>query len=73
MTTYVTEINSLSAQIATAAEEQSSVTQELSRNMSALNDIVGELDSNGQQTLADMENIASVNSKLVNIVGRFRL
>jgi methyl-accepting chemotaxis protein len=73
MTTYVTEINSLSAQIATAAEEQSSVTHELSRNMAALNDIVGELDSNGQQTLADMENIASVNSKLVNIVGRFRL
>ncbi|PWI33857.1 methyl-accepting chemotaxis protein [Vibrio albus] len=73
MTTYVTEINTLSAQIATAAEEQSSVTQELSRNMSALNDIVGELDSNGQQTLTDMENIAAVNSKLVNIVGRFRL
>ncbi|PJC87602.1 methyl-accepting chemotaxis protein [Vibrio sp. HA2012] len=73
MTTYVTEINALSTQIATAAEEQSSVTQELSRNMTALNDIVGELDSNGQRTLSDMENIASVNSQLINIVGRFKL
>ncbi|SDH21973.1 methyl-accepting chemotaxis protein [Vibrio xiamenensis] len=73
MTTYVAEINTLSAQIATAAEEQSSVTQELSRNMAALNDIVGELDSNGRRALSDMDNIASVNDKLVRIVGRFKL
>ena len=73
MTTYVSEINTLSAQIATAAEEQSSVTQELSRNMSALNDIVGELDANGQRAVSDMDNIAAVNDKLVSIVGRFKL
>ncbi len=73
MTTYVAEINTLSAQIATAAEEQSSVTHELSRNMTALNDIVGELDANGQKALSDMETIASVNSQLVSIVGRFKL
>ena len=70
---YVSEINTLSAQIATAAEEQSSVTQELSRNMSALNDIVGELDANGQRAVSDMDNIAAVNDKLVSIVGRFKL
>ncbi len=73
MTTYVAEINTLSAQIATAAEEQSSVTQELSRNMSALNDIVGELDGNGQRALSDMDNIAAVNDQLVRIVSRFKL
>ncbi len=73
MTTYVAEINTLSAQIATAAEEQSSVTQELSRNMAALNDIVGELDSNGRRAVSDMDNIESVNDKLVRIVGRFKL
>lgn len=73
MTDFVTEINDLSTQIATAAEEQSSVTQELSRNMSAINDIVGELDSNGQQALEDAHSIADINAHLSSIVNRFKL
>ena len=73
MTQFVTDINDLSTQIATAAEEQSSVTQELSRNMSAINDIVGELDSNGQQALEEAQNISDMNQKLTGIVGRFKL
>lgn len=73
MTQFVTDINDLSTQIATAAEEQSSVTQELSRNMSAINDIVGELDSNGQQALEEAQRISDMNQKLTDIVGRFKL
>ena len=73
MTTFVDEINNLSTQIATAAEEQSSVTQELSRNMSAINEIVGELDTHGQLALKDAEEIADVNNQLVSIVNRFKL
>ncbi|MEF1291119.1 methyl-accepting chemotaxis protein [Vibrio sp. M260118] len=73
MTQFVTDINDLSTQIATAAEEQSSVTQELSRNMSAINDIVGELDSNGQQALEEAQTISDMNQKLTEIVVRFKL
>ena len=73
MTDFVTEINDLSTQIATAAEEQSSVTQELSRNMSAINDIVGELDSNGQQALEEAHSIPDINTHLASIVSRFKL
>jgi len=73
MTQFVTDINDLSTQIATAAEEQSSVTQELSRNMTAINDIVGELDNNGQTALEDAQNISDMNHKLTSIVGRFKL
>lgn len=73
MTQFVGEINDLSTQIATAAEEQSSVTQEVSRNMSAINDIVGELDNNGKEALVESENIATINNQLVEIVGRFKL
>lgn len=73
MTQFVTDINDLSTQIATAAEEQSSVTQELSRNMTAISDIVGELDSNGQQALEEAQNISDMNQKLTGIVGRFKL
>ncbi len=73
MTQFVTDINDLSTQIATAAEEQSSVTQELSRNMTAISDIVGELDSNGQQALEEAQNISEMNQKLTGIVGKFKL
>ncbi|WCE32587.1 methyl-accepting chemotaxis protein [Vibrio sp. SCSIO 43137] len=73
MTQFVGDINDLSTQIATAAEEQSSVTQEVSRNMSAISDIVSELDTNSKEALAESETIASVNSSLAAIVGRFKL
>lgn len=73
MAQFVTDINDLSTQIATAAEEQSSVTQELSRNMSAINDIVGELDSNGQQALEEAQTISTMNQTLTDIVRRFKL
>ena len=73
MTRFVDDINALSTQIATAAEEQSSVTQELSRNMTAINEIVGELDTNGQQALRDAEEVANINDQLIAIVGRFKL
>ncbi|WCE30451.1 methyl-accepting chemotaxis protein [Vibrio sp. SCSIO 43137] len=73
MTNYVDDINDLSSQIATAAEEQSSVTQELSRNMTAINEIVGELENNGRQALVNAEDVSTVNNQLVNIVSRFKL
>ena len=73
MTQFVTDINDLSTQIATAAEEQSSVTQELSRNMAAISDIVGELDSNGKYALEEAQNISNMNEKLTEIVNRFKL
>ena len=73
MTEFVSEINDLSTQIAAAAQEQNSVTQELSRNMTAINDIVGELDNNGKQALEDAHSIADINTRLSDIVGRFKL
>ncbi len=73
MTQFVTDINDLSTQIATAAEEQSSVTQELSRNMTSINDIVGELDVNGQQAVENAQNISTMNQRLVSIIGGFKL
>lgn len=73
MTGSIDEINNLSTQIATAAEEQSSVTEELSRNMTAINTIVGELDANGQKALHDAEEVAEVNNLLISIIGRFKI
>ncbi|WP_073582730.1 methyl-accepting chemotaxis protein [Vibrio quintilis] len=70
---YVGDINGLSTQIATAAEEQSSVTQELSSNMTALHDMVNVLNDNGQKTLTNVEEINQMNGRLTDIVGQFKL
>ncbi|CAM3545706.1 Methyl-accepting chemotaxis protein PctB [Vibrio aerogenes CECT 7868] len=70
---YVGEISGLSTQIATAAEEQSSVTKELSSNMTALHDMVTVLNGNGQKTLVNVEEINRMNGQLTDIVGRFKL
>jgi methyl-accepting chemotaxis protein len=72
MSDFVDEINDLSIQIATAAEEQSSVTQELSRNMSAISQIVNELDDNGHSALKDAEDVAEMNNHLTTIVNGFK-
>ena len=69
----VSEINDLSSQIATAAEEQTSVTHDVSRNMNALNEIVNNLASNGEKTLAGMKTVAQVNQQLSDIVQRFKV
>ena len=73
LTEHVTGINDLSVQIATAAEEQSSVTQEISRNMNALNNIVNELNRNGEQALVQTSDISRVNEQLIAIVDTFKL
>ncbi|QWL03309.1 chemotaxis protein, partial [Shewanella indica] len=43
VTSSVTSINDMSTQIATAATEQSSVTEEINRNVYAIQEIVAEL------------------------------
>lgn len=73
LTNHVAEINDLSTQIATAAEEQSGVTQEVSRNMSSINEMVSQLNTNGQEAQAQTESIAVINEQISQLVGEFRL
>jgi methyl-accepting chemotaxis protein len=72
MTGIVTEINDLSIQVAAAAEEQSNVTQEVSKNMAAINSIVGELDENGKQVVDEIKSVDGINRQLTDIVNRFK-
>lgn len=70
---FISNISALSTQIATAAEEQSCVTKEVSRNMSAISEIVGELDHSGQDSLRNANGIEQINDSLVEIVNRFKI
>jgi methyl-accepting chemotaxis protein len=73
MTGIVVEINDLSIQVAAAAEEQSNVTQEVSKNMAAINSIVGELDENGKQVVDEIKSVDGINRQLTDIVNRFKI
>ncbi|QXO18985.1 methyl-accepting chemotaxis protein [Vibrio ostreae] len=73
MASYIDDINDLSTQIATAAEEQSSVTHGVSESMNELNQIVTELDEIGSRTLAGMSDITQVNQQIVSTISRFKL
>ena len=73
MTGIVSEINDLSTQVAAAAEEQSNVTHEVSRNMVAINSIVGKLDSNGKQAVEEINSIDDINHRLTAIISKFKV
>lgn len=73
ITQSVTHINDLNTQIATAAEEQSSVAQEITKNVTAIREIVYQLSETGDATSAESVNLTTANRQLKAIVGQFKL
>lgn len=73
ITQSVTQINDLNTQIATAAEEQSSVAQEISKNVSSIREIVYELSATGEATIEESTNLATANNQLRSVVDMFKL
>ncbi|WP_263263274.1 methyl-accepting chemotaxis protein [Pseudomonas sp. RIT-PI-S] len=73
MAESVVQINDLSTQIATAAEQQSSVSEEINRNMVAVRHIVEELVAGGEQSEKSTAALSSSNDKLIAVVRRFKL
>ncbi|WCE32032.1 methyl-accepting chemotaxis protein [Vibrio sp. SCSIO 43137] len=73
MTKYVSDIDELSVQIATAAEEQSCVTRELSQSMGTINTIVVQLEENVQDGFKEVQQIKKLNDQLSDMVSKFKL
>ena len=73
MASSVSRIHDLSAQIATAAEEQSAVTEEINLNMVAIRHMVDELVASGQQTDRSTDALLASNRRLVELVNRFKV
>ena len=71
MTGSIVEINDLSTQIATESEQQSSVTEEISRNMHTIQEMVQELSKNGQDTKISVQSLTDENEALAALVARF--
>ncbi|WP_153915932.1 methyl-accepting chemotaxis protein [Shewanella sp. TC10] len=73
VTSSVTSINDMSTQIATAATEQSSVTEEINRNISSVQEIVNELLSSSQQAAEVSTSVASSGDYLSTLVSQFKV
>ncbi|AHE51427.1 methyl-accepting chemotaxis protein [Aeromonas hydrophila 4AK4] len=69
----VVEINDLISHIATAAEEQSAVAEEINRNMSAIAEVITQLKGNGERTVESSTSMQHTYDRLREIVGHFRL
>ena len=73
VTSSVTTINDMSTQIATAATEQSSVTEEINRNVFAIQEIVNELTRSIKTTSSVSHHLADRGESLGDLVGQFKI
>jgi methyl-accepting chemotaxis protein len=73
VTSAVTTINDMSTQIATAAMEQSSVTEEINRNVFSIQEIVNELSASSQNTSEVSQQLAHKGENLGELVGQFKV
>lgn len=69
----VQRINDMTAQIATACEEQSSVTEEIARNISDIRDLSNEAAQTSEQSAQASQRLSELSQGLTKLVGRFRV
>ncbi|MFB2803003.1 methyl-accepting chemotaxis protein [Shewanella seohaensis] len=73
VTSAVTAINDMSTQIATAATEQSSVTEEINRNVFAIQEIVNELLHSSEEAASVSQTVSQEGLNLGKLVGQFKI
>jgi methyl-accepting chemotaxis protein len=71
--TAVGEINDMNAQIASAAEEQSAVAEEINRNVVAIRDISSHTTAGLQQTVGSSQALLQVARQLQSLVNEFKV
>jgi methyl-accepting chemotaxis protein len=73
ITESVDQINAMNAQIATAAEEQSSVTEEINRNISSISDISNQTASGAEQSSAASHELAKLAETMQAEIEKFKV
>ena len=73
ITDAVTHINDINAQIASAAEEQSSVAEEINRNITNVSEIGKQASTASQQSAATSQELARLASDLQQLISRFKV
>ncbi|WP_423191250.1 methyl-accepting chemotaxis protein [Aeromonas salmonicida] len=73
ITAYITQINDMNIQVATATEEQSSVVGELNRNVEDINQLTMETADIAHQLTDASRSLQQLSGELDKLVGNFRL
>jgi methyl-accepting chemotaxis protein len=73
ITQAVASIEAMNQQIATAAEEQSAVTDEINRSVMNVRDISEQTSSASEETAASSVELARLGVHLQGLVGRFKV
>ena len=73
ITDAISAINDMNLQIATAAEEQASVSEEIDRNVINISDIAKDTANNSQQTTSTANSLSSLAQDLNTMVSKFKL
>jgi methyl-accepting chemotaxis protein len=73
ITQAVTRINDMNALIASAAEEQSAVAEEINRNVTTISQATEQTAAGSQQTAAASEQLARLSAELQTLVGHFKV
>ena len=71
--TAVARIDDMSTQIASAAEEQGVVAEEVNRNIVRISDMAGEAAEGAQETAAASQELEGLAGKLTTIFGQFKV
>lgn len=69
----VDRINNMNLQIASAAEEQSSVAEEINQNVVRIADIAQDTSTSMQQIASSSEDLAQLSTRLDQLVGNFKV
>jgi len=73
VTSSVVEINDLNTLMATSAEQQSHVTEEVSRNMAAIQALIGQLNESASQTDNISRELGGTSDDLSQVVSQFKV
>lgn len=73
MATLIGTINSMNAQIASAAEEQTAVAEEINRSVHQIAEAVDSVADQTQQSAHTSRNLADLGQRLGKLVGQFRI
>lgn len=73
ITQAVTTINEMNAMIASAAEEQTSVAEEMNKNIVTISQLSQDTSGAVQQTTAASSELAKLSSTLESLVSQFKL
>ncbi|MGF1758204.1 methyl-accepting chemotaxis protein [Photobacterium sagamiensis] len=73
MVQKIVKVGELNDHIATAAQEQNTVTDEITRNILTIQTMIEELKANGNSTTESTQQLNASNHQLESLVGQFRL